>query len=160
VGSLIHEVRINGEVGGETAISASVLGHHGVPVGLVTGADDLEEEAKGTLGEVETARVKRALGPTAAVCMAPAASREVIREAARRAVERRGGFRPLRHEGPLEVAVTVHTRLQAERAALAEGVERTGERTFTAVAETAPEVMAAAWRGVEMALKEDSEWLS
>jgi D-amino peptidase len=160
VGALIHEVTINGVVSGETAINATVLGHFGVPVGLVTGADDVAAEARETLGEVETAEVKRALGPTAAICMPPEASKVLIRDAARRAVERRDAFLPFGGKGPVEVSITTHQRAQAEKAAQARGLELTGERTFTSRADTAPEAMAGAWRGVEMALREESEWLS
>lgn len=160
VGALIHEVQVNGTVFGEAGANATVIGHYGVPVGLITGADDFIREAERHLPGVETVAVKKALGPTAADCLPPAATRELIQEAAHRAVERRDEFKPIRTDGKVEIAITTYTRAQAERAAEAEGVILEGERTFTATAETAPQAMKAVWRGVEMALRENPEWLA
>lgn len=160
VGSLIHEVRVNGEVLGETGISATVLGHYGIPVGLVTGADDVVAEAKAIVPHAETVAVKHAIGFSAAACMSPARTKERIRDAARRAVERRGEMVPMKVGSPVTFELELHTRLMAEKGAAVEGVERTGERCIAATAPTAPEAAAAAWRAVEAALREDSPWLA
>jgi D-amino peptidase len=160
VGSLIHEFRLNGEVTGETGINAAVLGHYGVPVGMVSGADDLVREASAQLEGVEAVEVKRTLGPTAADCQPPSATAELIRAGARRALERAGSFTPFRVDTPVTVDIVTHTREQARRAALAEGVERSDERRVTVRRDSIPGVMAAAWQAVEMALRSDSPWLS
>ena len=44
VGTNIRNIRLNGKVVGEIGINAAVMGSFGVPVGLVTGASDLELE--------------------------------------------------------------------------------------------------------------------
>jgi len=160
VGALIHEARLNGEVVGESALNAAVLGHYGVPVGLVVGADDLVEEARAALGPIETVATKRALGPSAAACLPPARTRELIREAARRAVARRSELRPFRVQPPVRLELELHTRLMAEKAAAAAGIERTGERCVAAAGGSAPQAAETAWRAVEAAMREDASWMA
>jgi D-amino peptidase len=46
IGSLIHEVRVNGRVFGETAINAAIGGEFGVPVVFVAGDEAVCREAK------------------------------------------------------------------------------------------------------------------
>src|SRR5262245_9032490 len=50
IGSLIHEVRVNGRVFGETAINAAVAGEFGVPVVFVAGDEAVRREAKADPG--------------------------------------------------------------------------------------------------------------
>ena len=160
VGALVHEARLNGTVVGETALNAAVLGHYGVPVGLVVGADDLVEEARTALPGIETVATKRALGPNAAACLPPSRTRELIREAARRAAERRRELKPFRVAPPVRIELDLHTRAMAEKAAAAAGIERTGERTIAAAGASVPEAAQAAWGAVEAAMREDASWMA
>ena len=83
----------------------------------------------------------------------------MLTETARTAAVRGSELEPVRTEGEVELSVTTFTRVQAERAAEAEGVELTDERTFTVREATPPGAMVAIWRGIEMALRENPEWL-
>ncbi|MHC4821079.1 MAG: M55 family metallopeptidase, partial [Planctomycetota bacterium] len=66
VGSLVHEITVNGVVFGETALNAAIAGHFGVPVLLAVGDDALCEEAKEMLPDVDVLSVKRAMGRASA----------------------------------------------------------------------------------------------
>lgn len=128
-GAIVHAVTVNGVELGETGLNALICGAWGVPVGLVCGADDLAREATATLGPaVETPITKRALGFNLAECWTPAATGPRIREAARRAVERRGELRPYTLGTPVIAELETHRREMADRMALVPGLERVGER--------------------------------
>lgn len=120
--SRCHRVWLNDLEVGETGINAAVAGHFGVPVGLVTGDEAVCAEARELLGEVQTAAVKEARGRQSALCAPQSATREIIREAARRAVAGAGRFRPFRVQGVPqgEAAFTVEfaDSQQAARAGL------------------------------------------
>jgi D-amino peptidase len=134
---------------GEYGINALYLGALGIPVGMVTGDDALAEEVAGWLPWAERVVVKRAVGWQAADSIHPVRARELIREAARRAVQRaaeavvsegsatggddtpvddRGELRPLRLEPPIEVGVDFRHAGQADLAAFMPGFRREGDR--------------------------------
>lgn len=120
----ISEVRLNGVVAGESGINALVALGHGVPVLLITGdtttAAELEPFCPGAVGAV----VKSSVSRFAADSLHPEEAREVIRDAARRAVE---GLRsaPLpRIELPATLTVRMRNPDLAEMATWITGVER------------------------------------
>lgn len=162
-GAIVHSLHLNGREVGETAINAALCADRGVPVGLVTGADDVCREAASDLPGVETAEVKRALGFDIAACPPPAATQRRIREAAARAVDRarRGELQPYRlNNGPgCTARLSVHKRQMADRMGLVAGLERTGERELTARAASATAALTAVWRGVTEAFHEPAGWL-
>ena len=61
-GEFFHEVRLNGRVVSEAAISAAIAFHFGVPVLLVAGDDVAAQESLEQLGDVATATLKTSLG--------------------------------------------------------------------------------------------------
>ncbi len=161
-GAIVHEIRLDGRVVGETAINAALCGDRGIPVVLVTGADDVCREAAADLGAVETVAVKTALGFDIATCLPPAWTRALIREAAARAIERvgRGQARPFQTgRGGCVAQLDVHKRQMADRMALVPGLERIGERTLEARAATATQALSTLWRGVAEAFHEPAAWL-
>jgi D-amino peptidase len=101
----LTDIRLNGRSHPESGINAAIAGHFGVPVIMITGDDAIASETRAIIGEVETAVVKRAISYHAADTLTPAAGRELIREAAYRAVRDIDRFRPYRIEGPVEVTV-------------------------------------------------------
>jgi len=113
-----HRVWVNDIEVGETGINAAVAGHFGVPVALVTGDEAVCAEARELLGEVETAAVKEARGRQSALCMPQSATRELIREGARRATSGAGPFRPFRPAGEPAFTVEFADSQQAARAGL------------------------------------------
>jgi D-amino peptidase len=160
IGSLLHEVRVNGRVFGETALNAAIAGEFGVPVVLVTGDEAVCREAKGDLGEdLVTVAVKRATGPKAAVCRTPAATSEDIRLGALQGLDGWKSRKPFRVAGPVDIALAMHQVAQAERAAQRPGVERTGEREVTVSRPSYLEAVKEAWRTAEWTVGEHPEWL-
>jgi len=84
--AIVH-MWLNDQEIGELGMFAYAAGYLGVPVTLVTGDDKAAEEARALLGDqVVTAVVKYACKRTSALCLAPAAARELIRESATEAV--------------------------------------------------------------------------
>lgn len=125
-------VRINGEAATETAINALYLGALGVPVAMVSGDDALAEELPDWLPWAEAVVVKRGVSWQAADSLHPAAARELIEAAARRAVERAvaggDGLQPLRPDPPLDLSIDFTHPGQADMAAIIPGFEREGDR--------------------------------
>jgi len=83
-----HCFKVNGKPYGELGIDAEIAAESGVPVVMVSGDDKLCEEAKGWLGNLETAMVKQGLGRQSALCLSPKRGQQRVYEHARRAVER------------------------------------------------------------------------
>ncbi len=106
---------INGLEVGEVGLNAALAGHFGVPVGLVTGDQAVTGEAKALLGEIETVQVKEAFGRQAGLCLHPKTTYPMIREAAKRAVERQSEFKPYLVT-PVEMRMEFLTSQMAQRA--------------------------------------------
>jgi len=127
---------LNGELVGETALNAALCGHFGAPVVMVAGDRAVCEEARGLLGDIETAEVKEATGRSAAFCLAPEVAQERIRQAAGRAAARLAngeGPEPLRVALPVTLTIEFPQSDMADRAALLPGVERDGRQlSYTA----------------------------
>lgn len=99
-------VSVNGREVGEVGIDAGLAGCVGVPVVLVTGDDKVCDEALELLGPVETAVVKTGLGRHRARCLSVERTRELIRDAAERAVLLKRKVEPLSFGSPVEVTIT------------------------------------------------------
>lgn len=100
-----QDLWINGRQVGEVGIDAAIAGHYGVPVTLVTGDDKVCSEAQELLGEIETAEVKQSVARHQALLLPPPVAQELIRQKARRAVERIGETAPWRIPGPVEITL-------------------------------------------------------
>jgi D-amino peptidase len=101
-------VRVNGRDCGETELFAIRAGELGVPVGLVTGDQVVCAELRRRVPEAEGVEVKRALSNVAGDVIPPERACPMVRQGARRAVERalRGELRPHREEpAPYEIEV-------------------------------------------------------
>lgn len=133
-------VRLNGMDASETMLNAAIAGHFGVPVVLVTGDDYAIAEARQTLGDVEGAVVKKALGFHSAATMMPAAAQALIRERARIALERRADFRPYVLPPPIQLDVSFKNYRPAEVLAYLPIVSRPAARTIRFVGRDMPEV--------------------
>jgi D-amino peptidase len=160
IGSLLHEVRVNGRVFGETAINAAIAGEFGVPVVFVAGDEAVAREAKSFLGDdLVTVATKRATGPKAAICRTPAATAADIRLGVLRALEGRAARSPFKVAGPVEFVLAFHQVAQADRAARRPGVERTGEREVALRRATYLDAVRDAWQTAEWTAGEQPEWL-
>ena len=82
----VWEVRINGEVVGESGINALVAAHYGVPIIFVSGDEVTAQEAQIVAPGAEKVVVKQSLGRFAAAHIHPTAACDLLREGAARAV--------------------------------------------------------------------------
>ena len=98
-------LRINGQEVGEIGLCAAYAGWYGVPVLMISGDDKACAEARSLLGDVETAVVKRGLSLHCGEITPPELCRDLIREAAKRAVAKLGIVAPLRFGPPFEVEI-------------------------------------------------------
>jgi D-amino peptidase len=96
----------NGTLVGETGINAALCGHWGCPVLLVTGDEAVCDEATALLGSgLTTVAVKCGLGRFSARQIAPQRARELIEDAARRALGDLTAVAPYDPGRPCEIRV-------------------------------------------------------
>jgi D-amino peptidase len=118
----IWEVRLNGQIVGESALNALVAAHYGVPIALVTGDQVTAAEAHALVEEIETVEVKRSISRTAAESVHPDVARRRIEEGAQRAISRIAQIPPPRFPTDTTIEVTFLTADMAEMAAWLRGV--------------------------------------
>lgn len=133
------EFTVNGKALNETGINALVAGEVGVPVSLVSGDDELEQEVREILGEgVVFVRVKTALGGAAAMTWSPTVVQRMLREGAEEAVRRTraGEVRPFTLPKPYRVEFTLRRSYAdslvtgIDRVVSEWGGEKTGPRSY------------------------------
>jgi D-amino peptidase len=112
---------LNGRKIGEIGASALVAGYRGVPFVFISGDRAAAEEAKALVPDVEAAVVKEGLSPgvtglsqAPAVSLSPQKARELIREAAKRAMGKIGQIQPLRFDPPYVLRWQFQTRKGAD----------------------------------------------
>ena len=125
----IYEVTINSVPVGEIGIDASVLGCLGVPVVLVTGCRKAVEEAKNLLGNIESVAVKEGLTRYSALCLTPTETRAMIKQAAKKALERIDEFKPLQFDPPYQVEIKFTHPIYADGLRKSPYAKFTDERT-------------------------------
>jgi len=132
-GQAWQNLRFNGVLVGETGINAALCGHWGCPVLLVTGDRAVCGEARELLGAaLTTVEVKVGLGRFSARSIAPQRARELIEDAAKRALKDLGAVKPYDPGKPctIEVDFTSPDRLMEYRNK--KNVEVTGPRSIVA----------------------------
>jgi D-amino peptidase len=137
----VANVYLNGVVVGEIGLNASLCGHFGAPVLMISGDQTACVEAVTLLGPVETAIVKHASGRNTAECLPPQASHPLIRAAAQAGVARlRAGQapQPLHVATPVTVAVEFNRSEQADGAAIVPGAMRVSGRRVEFIAADMP----------------------
>lgn len=100
---MLAEVRLNDTPMSEASLNAAIAGHFGVPVILVSGDDQVIEETRRYLGDVEGAVVKWAIGFHSARTLTPQRANEVIAEGVKRALARLDDFRPYKMRTPVRL---------------------------------------------------------
>ncbi len=121
----LADVRLNGVSVPEAGISAAVAGHFGVPVVMISGDSAAVAEARALIGAIEGAVVKWAYSFHSARTLTPEAADRLIRETARRALERLDDFKPYRLDTPVTLDVRFKNYRPAELLAYLPIVERT-----------------------------------
>ncbi|MGC0416388.1 M55 family metallopeptidase [Embleya sp. AB8] len=117
-------VRLNDKSVTEAEVNALMAAQHGVPIGLVTGDNQVCAVARDVFPGVRIAEVKSAEGWAAADTMHPSRARDLIREQAALAVTDAGTLRPLPMPDELILEVGFQLPLAAEFAAAVPGAER------------------------------------
>jgi D-amino peptidase len=124
----IAEVRLNGVIAGEAGVNALAALAHGVPVVLISGDRVTIDEALPFCPEIEGVVVKESVSHNAALSVHPELARELIRDGAKRALDRLGDFRLPDITQPAELIVRYHNGALAELACALRGVERQDEK--------------------------------
>jgi D-amino peptidase len=148
-------VQIGGRPASEAAVNALYLGSYGVPVAMVSGDDALAAELDDWLPWAETVVVKRAISYQTADSVHPALARDLIRDAAHRAVERVSGegtdLQPLTLEPPIDLRIEFTHPGQADFVAVMPGFDRVGDRSVLFAADDAVTMFRALISAVRMA---------
>jgi D-amino peptidase len=131
----VANIWLNDILTGEYGLNASLAGHFGVPVIMVSGDQTACAQVNELLGDMEAAVVKRATGRFAAECLTPQSAQELIFMCAARAVARlaEGDVPdPFVLDSPVRVTVEFFSSDMADRATRIPFTERDGTRvSFT-----------------------------
>ncbi len=126
----IWEVRINGDVVGESAINALVAAHYQVPIILISGDEITVKEAYNIAPDAEKVVVKHSLGRFAAAHIHPEVACEMLRNGVAHAVRDINEMHPPAFTQPVALEVTFLVADMAEMALGIRGVKRIGARTI------------------------------
>ncbi|MGE5560879.1 MAG: M55 family metallopeptidase [Chloroflexota bacterium] len=146
------EIRRNGTPVGETAINAGIAGFYGVPAVLITGDDKVCAEAKSFIPDIETVVVKNALDRFAAEVIPPKKTREMIIEAAERALKRAKEIKPHVVPGPITFEVEFKLTNQAYMASVFPCVEKVGPKTCRVTDQDYPNAYRKLWGAIIVAM--------
>ncbi len=129
----IWEVRINGEIVGESGLNALVAAHYQVPIIFVSGDSTTAQEAQWIAPQAEKVVVKESLGRFAATHLHPTVACELLRAGAAQAVNDIGKMQPPPFKLPVTIEITFLVADMAEMALWIRGVERVSTRTVKIV---------------------------
>lgn len=133
-GTVIREVRLNGQVASETLISAGIAGHFEVPVIFISGDDVYVEETRGLLDDFEAVVTKTSYGTLAGCTLTPSRVRDLIRQKVAAALDRLDDFNALSFVAPITLEVDFKHRLPAEMLDYLSNVRRTSAYTIEYIA--------------------------
>ena len=128
----IHNVYLNGKRIGEIGLMAALAGYFKVPVGLVTGCYKACQEAKELLGNIEVVVTKWGYGRSYAISLSPKKARKLIKEAAKKAIERakKKEFKPFIVKPPIELKIEYNSSVYADAMTNKLWIERVDSRTI------------------------------
>ncbi len=106
----IQDMRMNGKAVGEITTRAALAGWYNVPVVFLSGDRAAAEELQAIIPDAEIAVVKEGLGRYTCLSLSAQASRDLIREKARKAATKIGTIKPYRIEGPVTMEYEYTTR--------------------------------------------------
>lgn len=125
----IQNIWVNGKLVGEIGARVMLAGYFSVPVVMLSGDTAACKEIHDLVPAAECAEVKSGVSRTAGYMMPHPVACALIREKARRAMERLSEFKPYKISGPVEVKVESTPRGTAtfDRR---EGIEQLNDRTW------------------------------
>jgi D-amino peptidase len=141
LGNAILGVRLDGVAASEGYLNAALAKEHGVPVIMVTGDDKTCDDALSYAPDAEHVAVKEYVSRYAAICLTPATTFRLQREAAGRAAAQAGRFAPVVAAHRIEVEFDA-VQL-ADATSLIPTVEQIGERSVAFEAPSMVEAMRA-----------------
>lgn len=133
-GIAVNEIRVNGDVVGETELNIRVAGAFGVPPLLVTGDDAYVAEIQAAYPDLEGAAVKRGIERFSAELLPPAKARALIRDRAEAAMRKVGSARAHQLDGQIVFEVAFHKTSQAYMTTTIPGVELVSPKAIRFVA--------------------------
>lgn len=125
----IQNIWVNDRPTGEIGARVMLAGAFDVPVIMLSGDTAACRELHELVPQAECAEVKSGVSRTAGFMLSHSAACDLIREKARRAMERLTEFKPYKLAGPVEVRVEFTPR-GAQGFRPREGVEQLNERTW------------------------------
>jgi D-amino peptidase len=135
------ELRVNGQAMTEAEVNGLFAGSLGVPVGVVTGDDEICDVARKAFPGVTTVEVKKAHGYSATDTLAPAAALDAIEQAVAAAVAGAADLRPYDVPERLTLEVDFASPLMADFAASVPRTRRAGARTLAGDVDTVEDLM-------------------
>jgi D-amino peptidase len=129
-GICVEEIKVNGQVVGETELNARVAGQFGVPAILVTGDDAYVAEVQAALPGIVGAVVKRGIDRFAAELLPPKVAQDIIRKKAEEAVRKAASIEPIRVPGPVTFDVIFKSTAQALMTTTIPLVEQTSPKSI------------------------------
>jgi D-amino peptidase len=106
----IQNMLLNGKPVGEIDVIAAMAGHFGTPVIMLSGDQAAANELHEIVPDAELAVVKEGIGRYTCISLSAAASRDAIREAARRSMSKIGAIKPYTVPSPVTLQVEYTTR--------------------------------------------------
>jgi D-amino peptidase len=152
------EVRINGEPVSEAEVNGLYAASAGVPVGVLTGDDQICEVARKVFPGVATVEVKRCVTYTTADSLAPQVACDRIEQAVADAVARAAEVTVTPPADLLSVAVDFTTPLAAEIASTVPGSIRQSARTLQRHVKSADELIQLIMAWYYLAAVAAQEW--
>ncbi len=140
-GFAFANIRVNGVDCAEAIVYGAYAGSLGVPVILLTGDDRMQAQCAPCFPGAQSAVVKHALGHRAARALSPEFARNLIRDAARRALQNVHECRPFRIPGPYSLEVDLTSVALGDLASIIPIADRVGPRTVRFQAETMSSVV-------------------
>ncbi|RLQ96862.1 M55 family metallopeptidase [Falsibacillus albus] len=139
-GICVNEMKINGQVVGETEMNAMVAGQFGVPAIMISGDDAYVSEVLETLPDVEAAVVKRGVDRFSAELLHPAVAQELIKEKAEKGVRKAKSMSPFKLASPVTFEIEFKGSNQALMTTTIPSVEMLSPKRITF---TCPDIVTA-----------------
>ena len=127
----VFNTYLNGIVIGEAGFAMAYAGSFNVPVTLFTGDGEAVKEAKSLVNNIETVAVKEGVSKYKAISLHPRKARELIKEAAKKAIKRIKQIKPFVLKPPYEYKQEFTTTITVSKMCLIPGVKKLNDRTIS-----------------------------
>jgi D-amino peptidase len=134
-GGNIESLHVNNIEVGETQLNAGIAGHYDVPLIFLSGDQATCSEAKQIHPDIITVGVKEAIGRTAAICMHPKNSQQLITEGVKKAIKKLSKIPPHKVAIPVIFTIRFTDAKRADAAALIPTSERLDGKTIKITAQ-------------------------